>query len=385
LLYATRYPAWAGYADVLANRSPEGLARALKLEPANAVYWEAASVQLPVFSIEYRAAIESALRNDPHNSRLWMKLGDSAAIGGEPAKAETAYKEAAKFNRGYDPHWLLANLYFRQGDSTKFWTAIRPALAFDSRDLGAAFDLCWSVSQDAARILEAVPPTPKILARYLDYLLQTNRLEESAAVAAELLKSPEAEEAPTLLNYSDRLIAGKRYHDAYEVWSALARRSLAAPNGGASNLISNSGLTQPFTGRGFDWRWEAPGNVNHIQIPNLNQVEFQFDGNQPEKCDLMRQLLWLEPGSAYRFTFDYRTLDIEGHSGLRWRIADVDGSEIQVSEEMASLAWKTSVMLLRVPRQSQGQQLILGYERPRGTTRIAGSLSVRTPVLQKVD
>ena len=379
LLYAARFTGRAAYADILAVQGLGGLKRAAELQPNNAEYWERLSLPLPIPSPEYTLNLKNAARNDSHNRRLWMKLGDAAAINGDNEKAEKAYLELAKYDRGYDPHWRLANLYFREGNAAKFWNQIGETLAFDTRDLGAAFELCWAMTPNPQELLNGLPKNPKILARYLEYLSGTNRMPEAAQAAESLLAaSPTKNQHPTLISYCERLLADKRNHDAAKIWTALHPAA-------TDNLLVNAQMLDPFTGRGFDWRWDAPGNVGHIQIPSLSQVEFQFDGNQPEKCELLSQPLALAPGSAYRFTFDYRSLDITGHSGLRWQIMDVDSGEILVSEEMASPSWKSSVMLFRVPPVSRGQRLVLSYERPRGTTRISGSLAVRAPVLKRVE
>jgi tetratricopeptide (TPR) repeat protein len=391
LLAASGLSARAALADYLASQSIEGLRKALVLAPANSQYWEVLALQLPVASREYRQALENAVGNDSHNSRLWMKLGAAAAATGEYARAESSYLEAAKFNRGYDPHWLLANLYFRQGEARKFWEQMREALGYENRDLGAGFELCWAMTQDAGEILRIVPHKPRILTRYLGFLLATNRMDEAAAVAELLVTTPpgaDKGEAPVLVSYCDRLLEAKRHQEAYRIWEALAKKSLVPGSNGRSNLLVNGELQEAFTGRGFDWRWEAPGNIGRIQIPGLKQAEFHFDGNQPEKCELLRQFLALQPGAAYRLKFDYQTLDIKGRSGLRWRLMDTDAGEVQMSEEMASFqsfAWRNSMMLFRVPAQSRGQELTLGYEHQRGTVPIIGSLSVRVLVLERVD
>ena len=381
LLYTTRSTVVAAYADLLAARDTAGLEQAAKLQPGNAQYWERLSLPLAIPSPKYIAAIENAASAAPHNSRLWMKLGDAAAAGGDFRKAERAYLEVARLNRGYDSHWLLANLYFRQGDAPNFWIQMRQALAFDTRDLGPAFELCWTMTPKADDLLNSLPKNPKILARYLQFLVSTNRLPEAADAAQVLIAiRGTGEQEPTLIAYTDRLLTDNRNQEAAKIWTAI--HPGASPD---INLLFNAQMLDPFTGRGFDWRLDAPGNIGHIQIPALSQVEFQFDGNQPEKCDLVSQPLALPPGSAARLTFEYRTLDITtGHSGLRWRVLDPDSGEIQVSEEMASPTWKSSVMLFRLPPKSRGQRLVLSYERLRGTTRISGSLAVRTLVLKRV-
>ena len=273
LFFAARIPEWDGFSDYLASRSLDGVRKAAAMNSANSVYWEVEAANQPVISPEHRAALEQALRNDSHNSRLWMKLGDAEAANGDLPKAESAYLQAAKFDRGYDPHWLLANLYFREGNTGQFWDQIRVALGFDTRDLGAAFELCWAVSQDPVVVLEAVPKTGRILSRYLEFLLNTNRLEEASPVAQLLLQAPQGpgkDEAPTLLNYCDRMIGVKSFAEAKGVWDELAKRSLVPGQAPASkNLLVDGGFKDTFAGRGFGWRWESPGNVGHIQIPEF--------------------------------------------------------------------------------------------------------------------
>ena len=114
-------------------------------------------------------------------------------------------------------------------------------------------------------------------------------------------------------------------------------------------------------------------------------MNFNLTAISLNSCDLLRQYLAPSPAPPTTST------SITGRSISRAIAVFVGGSwmwtpgEVQVSEEMASTSWKSSVMLFRVPDDSRGQQLILGYERPRGTTRITGGLSVRTPTLEKVN
>jgi tetratricopeptide (TPR) repeat protein len=412
LVFAARYPAIAGLADYLATQSPEGLSSALELVPQNAEYWELQATRQSILSPEHQTSLEKAIERAHHNARLWMKLGDAQAAKGNTAAAETAYKKAKTFDQGYEPRWVLANLYFRAADFDRFWPEIRETFKFENRDLSPGFELCWSAaSSQASEVFANVPRTPRVLAQYLNFLNNTNRLQSAPEVAAELLKlnAIKAEQLNALVGYCERLLNDKQYQAANQIWTALAAKSLV-PSASNSNILVNADMMEQFSGRGFDWRWETPGNVGRIQIPALKQSDIQFNGDQPENCPLLRQHLTLTPGGAYRFTFDYRTRDIGAHSGLRWRITDMNGIELQSSEELSSESWKSAVVLFRVPDGrtplaanpsdapatpatanvtvlpvAAGQQIVLSYERPRGTTRIAGTLSVRTPVLVKVN
>jgi len=375
------------YAELLYGRgTPESVERAAGLVPGNAQYArrkaELAEAAGPNPAKAERA-LEAVLRARPHDSEALIALGLRAEARGDFAAAERDLLEAAGHDRGYDPRWSLANYYFRREDGRSFWKWARAAceIAYEPTPL---FRLLWNRTDDAAEILNrAIPDSPEIQRQYLAFLMDGPRWESAGGVAKRILERPEVQDVPLLMAYCDRLLAAKRGQGALDLWNALGRRGLIAfgqaePEHGPVN----GAFRTPPGGSGFDWRIAPVEGIETAQdAPGLRLT---FSGDEPEAWEPLWQYVVLKGGTRYRMTFQYSSSGVEQGSGLRWRVVDITGDDPEVaaeSEELVHEGWGDGSVAFTTPAGMSLGRLVLSYRRAPGTTRIQGSVRLRSIAL----
>ena len=138
---------------------------------------------------------------------------------------------------------------------------------------------------------------------------------------------------------------------------------------------------------GFDWRSPETSGVSTIRQGSPAALRITFSGKQPERCDLLKQLLPLRAGTDYRLYFEYQTSGIKPETGLQWRAFDSGtGDEVPVaSPHLASQKWTSataSFTVPTVPPNPRGLLLDLAYVRMPGTMRIEGDVWLRNVRLE---
>ncbi len=335
------------------------------------------------------AALRDALRLNPRFSAGWIEMGLRAKSDGDFHAAETFLLEAAKVDRTYDPRWTLANFYLRRDNWDRFWPWVRTAVETAYRDRSPLYRLCWQATDDPKRILAlAIPDQPRILAEYLNFLMGTGRLDAAASVARRLGGQSDAQVSPVLVTYCDKLLEADRGREAVGVWNQLSRTGLIphpplAPERGAS--LTNGSLTQPFSGKGFDWRLAAAPGVSANRAASPPALKFVFSGRQPEHCRLLDQILPVEPSRSYRLRFRYRTEGIGPATGLRWIISAGAPEALSAGPDLSSNDWKEDSLKFSLPAGADLARLSLVYARAAGTTRIEGSVYLRGLALEFLD
>ncbi len=365
-----------GYADRLYHAgSASAVAEARRLEPANAAYFQNDPGD--------RLALERAVALDPRYSQGWIELGLLAEIEGDPRRAERCLLEANRVDGTYEPRWSLANFYFRHADQKGFWTWARRAAEMAYSDQTPLFQLCWRVSQDPAIILaRAIPGRPAILAQYLYFLLLQKKIEEAEPVSERLISQSTAENLPLLLYYCDQLIGAGRMGSAVRCWNALCRRGLLPyrtlePEQGRA--LTNGDFAMSPQDAGFDWRVQPAPGVNVVRMISPPALRISFSGSQPEHCELLAQVLPVEPGRAYRLAYFSRTSGVPAASGLRWYVADLaSGKEISMAPlSSTEESWRQDALVFTAPAGIAGVRLVLEYRRAEGTTRMEAALWLR--------
>jgi tetratricopeptide (TPR) repeat protein len=337
--------------------------------------------------------LDRALALNPRFSEAWIARGLEAEARGDRGTAEASFKSAAGIDRTVLPRWTLANFYLRAGDTPRFWIWARRTAEMTS-DPTALFQLCWRVSGDAGEILDrAIPLGPETPGRdirraYLNFLIRTNRLEAAEPLADELSRAAGASDADLLLSYCDLALAHKQVRPALAVWNALAQRRLISFGG--SGALTNSDFSNAPLGRGFDWR---PGRVEGASLsfhPASGEMSATLSGRQPESFLLIEQYVAVEPGTAYNFTFRYRTRDLTAVNGLRWGVMDErTGAELAAVEASASSEeYRERNLEFSTPRECALARLVLRYRRTSGSVRaegvaIFGRLSLKRQENQK--
>ncbi len=378
------------YAELLYGRgTPASVERAAVLAPGN-VQCDRRKAELAeapgLNPAKAERALQAVLRARPHDSEALIALGLQAEARSNFVAAERDLVEAAGHDKGYDPRWSLANYYFRREDGRNFWKWARAAceMAYEPTPL---FRLLWNRTDDATEILDrAIPNRPEILRQYLAFLMDGPQWESSSAVAKRILERPEVQDVPLLMAYCDRLLAAKRGRDALDLWNALALRGLIAfgqaePGRGPVN----GAFRTPPGGSGFDWRIAPVEGIETAQ--DQPGLRLSFSGDEPEAWEPLWQYVVLKAGTRYRMAFQYASSGVEQGSGLRWRVVDITGHpEVAAeSDELSHEGWGDGSVVFTTPTGMRLGRLVLTYRRAPGTTRIQGSIRLRSIALGRAE
>jgi hypothetical protein len=378
--------AWADHLSRAAD--PETVERGVRLAPGDADVCIRLANQREATGADPIPALEAAAALDPTNATVWVRLGLSAEMRGDPGAAEHSLLRAARASRQFEPRWTLANYYARRGDPAHFWPWAKDSLLMAYGDLNPVFQLCWSMSQESAVILErAVPSRRSVLNAYLGFLLRETRLAAAQPVAAKLAAVAIPEDRPALIAWCNRQLDGGSVPAALEIWNTLCTRRLlpyAPLDANRAPLTDGDFAAEPLGG-GFAWRLAPLAGVAAGRNASPRYLWFSFNGEQPESCEPLTQLVPLAPGARYRLRFAYRTSEIGEESGLCWWVFDArTGASLAASPWLSSMAWKNAEMDFTTAPATVLVRLALMCRRLPGATRIEGGLSLRGLSLERL-
>jgi tetratricopeptide (TPR) repeat protein len=357
--------------------TPESVKRALELEPQNSQYQERWAAFEPVAAVP---ALRRAVTLNPYLTSARIELGLRADFAGHRDEAENLLLDAFAHDRMSLTRWTLANFYFRYGAGPKFWEWARASVEYLGPDVTPLFDLSWRTGASASFILDNTGLTkPLLLSRYLNYLIETRRLDAADEVFRRLVSFHEASDSKLLMSLIDKHIAEGEYAVAARLWNATADAGLVQfarldPKTGAS--LTNGDFHSAPTSLGFDWHpiW------NPDALLLRNRVE--FSGRQLDQLQVVWQPLVLVPGGEYKLRCRYTTHGIVPDSGLRWRLLDKSGvRELSSSPSLANEGGMESVWKFQAPADGLAR-LSLGYQREPGTVRITGTLEIENVSLE---
>jgi tetratricopeptide (TPR) repeat protein len=343
--------------------TPAEVARAIELEPENAVYLSTLALQAEYSGQDSTPLLEEVAALNPRASAPRIRLGLAAELRGDIAGAERWLLEAFSVDRQFETRWTLANFYFRQGRQNDFWTWMHSALEMSYGDRAAAFNLCWQQTTDAPTILDrAIPDSHDVIASYLAYVLQQQRKTAIAGAASRLAENRRTGDLPLLYAATDALLDTGEAPAAASLWQALGN---PRPDG-----ISHPDFAPPSTGHGFDWRIAEVSGVTHLNLDTPAALRLRFSGQQPETCQLLGQVVaGLRAGVAYTLQWEARTQGVASPTGLEWRIGGNKG-DVSASED-----WSAGRMVFTP--DADHALLVLTYRRPEGQVRTEGSVDLR--------
>jgi hypothetical protein len=333
--------------------TPEAVARAVDLAPSNGEYLLFRALQLDYDGADAAPLLERAAAVNPMSSAPRIRLGLGAEIRGDNSSAERWLRDAARIDHQFEPRWTLANFYFRRENFSEFWTWLRAALEVSYGDRRPAFELAWRASSQATEIALAIPDRREVIGAYLAYLLDTHRTTEAAPMALRLASFQNAGDRPLLFGASDEFLRANLPGDARDLWRALV---------GSHSGIFAGNFETPRIAHGFDWRTPELTGVVQIDLDHPSRRRISFDGRQPESCEMLRQMILLEPGRRYTLHWESRLNGLKSPTGIEWKIAGthaaIDGAE---------LSFTATARLT---------ELTLNYSRPLGEARAEGSVEL---------
>lgn len=169
--------------------APEGLEKAMRLDPGNPQY-PASLARFYLGSFERYdpgeavRQFETATRLAPARAAYWAELGGAYELAGRPDDARRAYEQARRlFPNSPDINWQAANFYLRTGRIEDTLPALHKVLLGDPQLRQPAFDLVWRAGVEPGLILDRmIPEEAEILLGYLSYLVEKQRLDAAPPV-----------------------------------------------------------------------------------------------------------------------------------------------------------------------------------------------------------
>jgi len=374
------------------NRIPASVDRAMVLAPLNSEYLSFRALQLEYDGQNPEPLLERMAILNPLSSAPRIRLGLAAEMRGDSSAAEKWLLDAARVDRQFETQWTLANFYFRRDLSGKvpsgqavdqFWKWMRSGLEVSYGDRRPAFDLCWRASRDPAEILSrAMPDRHDVVAAYLGYVLDQNRLDAVTSAALKLAAmnrvsvKPAATRDPVdealLYQACDALLdsaavavvpadTSRAAAGALAVWLALGK---SQPSG-----VTNGNFATRPVSHGFDWRAIQTPGVTHVDLDAPPAHRITLSGRQPESCGLLRQIVSLRVGHRYTLRWESRTQSLSSPAGIEWRIAGAHAS-LAPSEDWRAGQTDFTALSALLP-------LTLVFDRPSGQARAEGSIELR--------
>lgn len=364
-------------ADYLAQENTEASLRsAIRLEPDGWEYY----MRLAQFDrLDAGTLLQTSLRLYPYNAQADIELALTYEAKDDFADAEKLLLAAYAIDRTWQPRWALANYYFRRDDMPQFWDWARRAAEMPTSDMGALFELCWRVSPEPDRISAAIlNQKPEMIRQYIGFLLVKNQLPAVSNVASHLVNFGDPEtDLPLMFSVVNRLLAASYGDSANALWHQLMRQHWVEAD---NSLPNNSGFARKPLPVSFDWSIAAYPGLRSLSGPL--GLETEFTGTQPEECSVAEQALSLKPGK-YSMNYAYQTSDIAPGTGLEWQIIDEKSNTILArSPDLSSDELKNSAFVFSIPPGSSVVLLRLAYRRVLGTSRISGTLTVTSVLVQ---
>jgi hypothetical protein len=192
------------------------------------------------------------------------------------------------------------------------------------------FSLASNATGDSLKILqEMLPRTAPLLLDYLNFQVESNRMEAAAQTWATWLKLDSPFDPARTFPYLDALIQHQNVDHLSEAWSALSTRfpqEIGARQSEPNLIINGNFNFAPLNG-GLDWRiLPVPGATATVDastpFDGSKSLRINFDGTQNLEYAHVLQYVPVTPNTAYKFSAYMRAQGITTDSGLRFVLQD---------------------------------------------------------------
>jgi tetratricopeptide (TPR) repeat protein len=353
------------------------LNKSVRLEPSNAEYRDLVGRNLALSGENLNDAISNygiAVQLNPHVARYWLDLAGAYQIAGRITEQEESVEHAVEADPT-TPHvaWDAANLFLVQGDLEKALRYFRIVFVNDPDPdtVNSALQLCWQATENEDQIFaQALPPRASLYLSFLRVLIHKEQTAAAKNAWNRLIGLNQAFSTKQAFPYFRFLLAHQEVAAAQTAWQQLAviNRSLQPYLPSRENVIVNGGFEENVLNGGFDWFYELnPHAALAIDTSDFfngtRSLSITFDGRNPGDCGIF-QLIPVKPNTAYEFSAEYRTQDIESASGPRFAIVDAytKTSYVLTDDLLGTHPWRqqqtrfqtgpnTNLVLLKITRQ----------------------------------
>ncbi len=367
-------------ADSLAQRhQADDLRRAMRIEPSNGAYPAQLADELYASDPEAaRSLLQTAVRLNPGDAASWIQLGLLFEAANQLTAAEQSLNRAAKADVTYLPSWSLANFYFRRQDNRQFWYWARRAAHMAPGDVASLFRLAWYVTPSVPVIEHQLQlQGSAIEPQFVSFLITQRDGNAVSEAATALLQSPEG--VPSVLGASDWLIASKHPELALPLWNQLAthHRIPYAPLTPA-HALTNGDFSATPSSLGFDWHMSAVDGISSFWNTSPNALGFELSGNEPDRFTLLRQTAPVEAGQTYALVVNYRSRDIPPGSGLAFAVDESrSAAPMGQTASLSAPEGGQTTLCFAIPKDTHFVDVSLRFQRPPGTVRPAGRLTLQ--------
>jgi len=371
-------------ADLAARRNhPQSTRLAMRLMPANGAFAAQLADELYASDpAQAKSLLQRAVQRNPYDAASWIQLGLLWEADHDPPQAEKALSQAAAIDATFLPGWSLANFYFRQNRTDRFWYWAQRAAHMVPDDATALFRLAWYVSPNAPEIESRLQlRSPAIESQFVNFLVTQGDPKAVSQAASHLLAepgTPDSGSTQTLLQACDWLLAQKRPDLALPLWNALAPRISYSPPA-MNSPVTNGDFSRSPISRGFDWHLQTANGVTTFLNADPNALGFEFSGDEPDSLVLMSQVAPVQPQTDYALAIDYATAGIAPDTGITWQVTDEKtGAILARTGSLSAEPGGTAHACFTTPKATTFVNLALAYQRTPGTVRVEGKLTLKS-------
>ena len=347
---------------------------AIHLEGSNAEYRDLLGRYLVLSGASLDQAISvyrTAVHLNPYEAQYWLDLAGAYQIAGRIGEQAESVEHAMKADPT-TPHvaWAAANFFLVQGDREKALHYFRVVLANDPEAVDSALRLCWRATGDATEMLDqALPPRPDLYLSFLRLLVTNHEVAAAENVWNRLVGLQQAFPPQLALPYFQLLIAKQEVTAAKTAWQQLSGvdTSLRPYLPSSENLVINGGFEENLLNGGFDWWYHSYAHASlAIDTSEFHSgtrsLAVTFDGYSVPEVQLA-QYIPVRPSTAYEFSAESRTLDIDTASGPRFALLDAytNSSYVLTDDTLGTTPWRrqqarfrtgpnTNLLLLKIVR-----------------------------------
>jgi tetratricopeptide (TPR) repeat protein len=356
------------------------LQKAAHLRPEDAEYqyrighYFLESQQEPATAAQF---FKSATALNPHNAGYWLALSRSYRRLADGDRQKDALQRAISADPSTpDVAWEAANFYWTMGETDKALREFRVVLENDPYLPPEALDRCWRIKPDIEALLrDVVPRNADVYSSFLDFLISRNEPVAAERVWSEMVKFQHPVETQHVFNYVRYLVDRRDVAYARHAWQQAASLSdLSGYQASPENLVVNGDFSLPVLNGGFDWLYEKSSDVSlALDATELHSgqrsLSIVFDSRGIDDVGI-RQLIPVEPNTAYEFSAYFKSQGLEGAGGPRFLLADrFTGANYFASDELKDADfWKqvtgtfdtgsdTKLLVLRIQRVPAGNAI----------------------------
>jgi hypothetical protein len=384
------------------KKLPQDIQTAIKWDPGNPEYYDDLATLTHLYSsggnpAEVVRLSEKATQLSPYDAFYWADLGAAYEWAGRKNDALIAFTRArALFPNSPEINWKAANFYVRIRRTSDALAALQQVLLEDSAKERQVFVLATNATADNQEILaEMLPKRGHVILDYLNFQIETGRMEAARETWAMLLESKLPFELSQSFPYLDALIQHRDVDQLTQAWGALCVRfpQDVCARESKPNLITNGDFAFPLLNGGLDWRaipveGVAVSEDPSVGVPGSKSLRIDFNGTQNLEYAHVLQYVPVTSNTAYTFSAYMRAQGITTDSGPRFEVLDAyDPSKLFLSTENVTGTSDWSAHQIEFKTSTDTHMLIVRIARPishKFDNRLAGAVWIaRVTLLPK--